>query len=110
VLASALAVFAHAGQPAAKTPPRNIYGVHLLVSGARGRDLEQLRWARHLVGRWGHAKTLFADISAATNGPRESWKEFVEACYRLEMIPVIRLVGVWHNKGWREDESDRPGD
>lgn len=91
-------------------PPRNIYGVHLLVDSPQGRGGDQLRWARHLVGRWGHVKTLFMDITAATQGPRRSWQEFVQTCYDMELVPVVRLAGAYRGSGWVKPQPDAPGD
>ena len=48
-----------------------------------------------LVGRWGHA-TLFMG-STPTQGPAKGWVEYVNACYKLELIPVPRLAGRMEN-------------
>lgn len=100
-------------RPAARpAPPRNIFGVHLLVDDL-DRGESQLQWSRYLVGRWGHVKTMFADITAETTGPKKSWVRFVERCYELELVPLIRLAGVYDGKtlnGWIKPEADAPGD
>lgn len=88
----------------------NFYGAHLLIQGAAGRDLEQLRWARHLVGRWGYAKTLFHPITADTPGPKPGWVEYVTQCHKLELIPVIRLGGPYQEGRWVKPAADAPGD
>jgi len=53
--------------------PNNFYGAHLLVDdglpGTKGYN--HLRWARHLVGRWGYAKTLVMGIDKNTRGPAQ---------------------------------------
>jgi hypothetical protein len=90
--------------------PHNFYGAHLLVDSASGKAGEQLRWARHLVGRWGHAKTLFMGIDARTQEPAKGWVEYVNACYKLELIPVLRLAGRMENGIWVKPQADAPGD
>lgn len=92
--------------------PNNIYGAHLLVeSGAPGtRGHKHLRWARHLVGRWGYAKTLFGEIDKNIAGPKQGWVDYVNACYELELIPFLRLAGWYRGDGWIKPEADSPGD
>jgi hypothetical protein len=109
-LAPPLAYAADSRPSGLTLPPRNIYGVHLLVDHASGRGLEQLRWARHLVGRWGHIKTLFMNITADTPAPQPHWIDFVRTCYDMELVPVIRLAGVHRGDHWLKPEPDRPGD
>lgn len=89
--------------------PNNFYGAHLLVGGGTGRDEAHLRWARHLVGRWGYAKTLFSDIDAGTKGPRKSWVEYVQKCYQLELIPFLRLGGHMREGQWVAPAKDADG-
>ncbi len=92
--------------------PNNFYGAHLLVDdglvGTRGYT--QLQWVRHLVGRWGYAKTLFAGIDRHMHEPPRGWIDYVQACYKLELIPVLRLGGHWREGGWVAPEPDGPGD
>lgn len=92
--------------------PNNLYGAHLLVGdGAPGsKGDKHLRWARHLVGRWGYAKTLLADIDKNTARPPKGWVDYVNRCYQLELIPVLRLGGHYGAGGWRKPEADAPGD
>ena len=92
--------------------PHNIYGAHLLVNdGQRGsRGDKHLRWARHLVGRWGFAKTLFGGIDKKTKGPAQPWIDYVNRCYELELIPFVRLGGHYKGNYWLKPEADEPGD
>ncbi|MDM8006953.1 MAG: carboxypeptidase regulatory-like domain-containing protein [Phycisphaerae bacterium] len=92
--------------------PNNFYGAHLLVGdGANGtKGDKHLRWARYLVGRWGYAKTLLADIDKNTRQPPQGWIDYVNKCYQLELIPVLRLGGHYGGGGWRKPEADAPGD
>lgn len=88
--------------------PHNYFGAHLLVSNGKPgtRGDKHLRWARHLVGRWGFAKTLFANIDKNMKVPQEGWTDYIERCYELELIPFIRLGGRWENNGWVKPEPD----
>lgn len=90
--------------------PHNWYGAHLLVDSGTGTGEKHLRWARHLVGRWGHAKTLLMNIDRKTRGPQPGWVKYVETCYRLELIPVLRLGGRMRDGQWLKPEADAPGD
>ncbi|HPD29526.1 MAG TPA: carboxypeptidase regulatory-like domain-containing protein [Phycisphaerae bacterium] len=117
LLGTVLALAAHAAE---KVPlpessyalPNNFYGAHLLVGdGADGtKGDKHLRWARFLVGRWGYAKTLLADIDKNTKQPPQGWIDYVNKCYQLELIPVLRLGGHYGGGGWRKPEADSPGD
>lgn len=88
--------------------PRNIYGAHLLVDNTGSRGMANLKWARFLVGKYGYAKTLMADITKDTQGPKPGWVDWVNECYKMDMIPVCRLGGVYNN-GWIKPEADPDG-
>lgn len=90
--------------------PNNYFGVHLLIDNVTGRNAQQLRWARHLVGRWGYAKTLFMNIDRNTRGADKGWIDYVEMCYKLELIPVIRLAGRMDKGAWVKPQADATGD
>ena len=117
IFAGLAAKTAH-GEPNAHPPgssytmPHNYFGAHLLVNdGADGtRGDKHLRWARHLVGRWGHAKTLIADIDKNKRGPWQGWVDYINKCYELELIPFMRLGGQYRGDGWIKPEADAPGD
>lgn len=94
----------------AATPLRNIFGAHLLIDRADENGMAQLRWAQRLVGRWGHIKTMFWPITTETKGPEPHWREFVAACYKLELVPLIRLAGRRDVSRWVEPQADKPGD
>ena len=92
--------------------PHNFFGVHLLVGdgGPGTRGDTHLGWARHLVGRWGHAKTLMMGITRRTRGPTSGWVDYVDRCYALELIPFCRLAGVHKDGQWVKPAADGPGD
>lgn len=96
------------GGPAAADVPRNIYGAHLLVDNTGSRGIANLKWARYLVGKYGYAKTLMADITKDTRGPKSGWVDWVNECYLMDMIPVCRLGGIYRG-GWIKPEADPDG-
>lgn len=92
--------------------PNNYFGAHLLVGDGKpgSRGYRHLRWARHLVGRWGYAKTLFMNVDRQTQRPEPGWVDYINTCYQLELIPLIRLGGRMKNGQWLPPEPDAPGD
>lgn len=94
--------------PASCEIPRNIYGAHLLSDNTGTRGMANLKWARYLVGKYGYAKTLMADITCDTRGAKPGWIDWVNECYRMDMIPVCRLAGV-HRNGWIKPQADPDG-
>jgi hypothetical protein len=92
--------------------PRNIYGAHLLVDDAGTRGATQLKWARNLVGKYGYVKTLMLGITKDTQGPADGWVDWVNECYKLDLVPVCRLAGVYSDvvDGWVKPEAEKtPG-
>jgi hypothetical protein len=53
---------------------------------------------------------MFTGITADTPGPRDGWVNYVNKCYELEMVPFLRLAGVWAGNQWLKPEADAPGD
>jgi len=98
-------------EKSAYAAPHNCYGAHLLVNDGKpgSRGDKNLRWARYLVGRWGFAKTLFGGIDKNTKGPNQAWIDYVNRCYELELIPLVRLAGHYKGKYWLKPEADEPG-
>ena len=100
-----------AGTCAAQPPgtPNNPFGAHLIIDSLDERGRNQLSWARHLVGRHGYIKTFFYNIDRNTKGAPQGWKDFVRECYRLELIPVVRLGGVMKDGVWQKPYRDPDG-
>ncbi|MFQ6097190.1 MAG: hypothetical protein ACE5O2_05625, partial [Armatimonadota bacterium] len=87
----------------------NPYGVHLLV--VPPQDIEtQVTWAHSLVGDGGHVKCFFTGITAQTAGPRPEWVALLNAIYARNMIPLIRLAGVYRDGQWIKPKADARGD
>ncbi|MCC6485159.1 MAG: carboxypeptidase regulatory-like domain-containing protein [Armatimonadetes bacterium] len=89
----------------------NFFGAHLVCDTPDAYGKAQLQWARQLNGKGSYLKTLFGGITRGTKGAPGNWKEFVSAIYQMDMIPVIRLAGVYDGaKGyWLKPESDADG-
>lgn len=104
---AAAAAFAIGG-PVSCDVPRNIYGAHLLVDNTGPRGIANLKWARYLVGRYGYAKTLMGDITRETRGAKAGWVDWVNECYKMDLIPICRLAGVFSG-GWVKPEADADG-
>lgn len=109
-LAAVLTALA-AGTCAAQPPgmPNNPFGAHLIIDNLDERGRNQLSWARHLVGRHGYIKTFFFNIDRNTKGAPQGWRDFVRECYRLELIPVVRLGGVMKDGSWQKPYRDPDG-
>lgn len=91
--------------------PRNIYGAHLLTANTGTRGLNHLKWARSLVGKYGYVKTLMMGVTSETQAPSPGWVDWVNQCYKMDMIPVCRLAGVYSNDidGWVKPQPDADG-
>jgi len=92
-------------------PPRNILGAHLLTANTGQRGVSHLKWARSLVGRYGYVKTLMMGITKDAQGPQPGWVDWVNACYKMDLIPVCRLAGVYSDAidGWVKPEAEADG-
>ncbi len=108
----ALAIAAALAPSCAAQPPgtpNNPYGTHLIIDDLGERGRANLSWTRQLVGRHGYVKSFFFGITEQTKGSPQNWRDFVSECYRLEMIPVIRLGGVMRDGSWQEPYKDTDG-
>ncbi len=89
------------------------YGIHTLVQDIM--DLPhinaQLDWARALGGPGSYVKELLYPITPATAGPQQSWIDFVSAAYARDLIPVLRLQGVYSPEAvhWEKPPVDKDG-
>lgn len=89
------------------------YGIHTLVQDIM--DLPhinaQLDWARALGGPGSYVKELLYPITPSTQGPQQSWTDFVTAAYARDLIPVLRLQGVYNPKAtrWEKPPVDKNG-
>ena len=90
----------------------NPYGVHTYVQDmCLDRYIDfQLDKALGLVGPGGHVKQLLYPVTNTTTGPRQCWVEFVDGAYDRELVPVVRIQGVWGGSCWIKPQADAPGD
>jgi len=87
----------------------NFFGVHFLPMSSN-RIKSQVTLARTLVGEGGYAKCCFFGITRDTQGAKPEWRQLIDEIYRAEMIPLIRLGGVYAGKMWLAPQPDAPGD
>ncbi|MBN2658991.1 MAG: hypothetical protein JXR86_18195 [Spirochaetales bacterium] len=73
---------------------KNFFGIHTMTESADNLD-EQLDWAHEMVGDGGYIKQMFYNISKTTDSPTSFWINFINGVYERNMIPVIRLSGVF---------------
>lgn len=107
LLCALLLIGITAGQGSCQLP-RNIYGAHLLVDNTGETGTANLKWARFLVGKYGFAKTLMGGIDKTIDGPKPGWIDWVNACYKMDLVPVCRLAGHYRD-GWIKPEADADG-
>lgn len=91
-------------------PVNNPYGAHLVDVQYNKWIDEQLDWIRHLVGPRGYVKFCLFQIDKNTQGVTDARKQLVEEIYKRDLIPIVRLGGVWQPGGWLKPEADAPGD
>jgi uncharacterized repeat protein (TIGR01451 family) len=98
--------------PSATWTYDNPYGIHTYV-----QDLcldqyigFQLDRALDLVGPGGHVKQLLYPVTDTTTGPRQCWVEFVNSAYDRELVPIVRIQGVWGGSCWVKPQADAAGD
>jgi DNA-binding beta-propeller fold protein YncE len=99
--------------PAAGHTAHNPYGAHTFV-----QDLclpqfidFQLDQALALVGSGGYVTQLFYRITPQTTGPDPCAVYFVNAAYDRNLVPILRLQGVWNPAGfWEKPDPGPTGD
>jgi sugar lactone lactonase YvrE len=99
--------------PAAGHTAHNPYGAHTFV-----QDLclpafidFQLDQALALAGSGGYVTQLFYRITPATTGPDPCAVDFVNAAYDRNLVPILRLQGVWNPAGfWEKPDPGPSGD
>jgi len=97
--------------PAAGHTAHNPYGVHTFVQDLCLPEFIdfQLDQALELVGSGGYVTQLFYRITTATNGPDPCAVYFVNAAYDRNLVPILRLQGVWNPVGFWEKPDPGPG-
>ncbi len=99
--------------PAAGHTAHNPYGAHTFVQDLCLREFIdfQLDQALALVGSGGYVTQLFYRITPATTGPDPCAVYFVNAAYDRNLVPILRLQGVWNPAGfWQKPNPGPSGD
>lgn len=96
--------------PARAQAPNNIYGAHTFLQDQMSPALisKHLDWVRTLTGPGGYVKQLIYPIYPGT-AASDSWKQFVQACYDRDLIPVLRLATYGDGGNWAKPPADSPG-
>jgi len=97
--------------PSAGHTAHNPYGIHTLVQDFCDEgfvDL-QLDHSLALAGSGGHVTQMFYSITEDTIGPEPCAVYFVNAAYDRNLIPILRLQGVWIPDGGGAWERPNPG-
>jgi uncharacterized repeat protein (TIGR01451 family) len=97
--------------PAAGHTAHNPYGAHTFVQDLCLPEFVdfQLDQALELVGSGGYVTQLFYRITPATSGPDPCAVYFVNAAYDRNLVPILRLQGVWNPVGFWEKPDPGPG-
>ena len=99
--------------PAAGHTAHNPYGVHTFVQDFCLPEFIdfQLDQALALVGSGGYVTQLFYRITPETAGPDPCAVYFVNAAYDRNLVPILRLQGVWNPVGfWQKPDPGVKGD
>lgn len=99
--------------PAAGHTAHNPYGAHTFVQDLCQPEFIdfQLDQALELVGSGGYVTQLFYRITPATSGPDPCAVHFVNAAYDRNLVPILRLQGVWNPAGfWQKPDPGSRGD
>ena len=87
----------------------NFFGIHTMINNNDNID-QHLDWAHNLVGDGGYIKQMFSGITKDTKGPSSNWVDILKGIYKRNMIPIIRVSGVYTGEYWLKPEATAPGD
>lgn len=87
----------------------NFFGIHTMIFHESDVD-QHLDWAHHLVGDGGYIKQLFGPVTRFTKEPSEDFIRILNGIYKRNMIPVIRIAGVFVGDYWLKPEATGPCD
>ena len=96
--------------PAAGHTKHNPYGTHTFVQDLCLTEFIdfQLDQALELVGSGGYVTQLFYRITPTTSEPDPCAVYFVNAAYDRNLVPILRLQGVWNPVGFWEKPAPGP--
>ena len=87
----------------------NYFGIHTMIFHEDNID-QHLDWAHHLVGDGGYIKQLFGPFTKETQGPSEDFIGILTGCYKRNLIPIIRICGIFMGEYWLKPEATAPRD
>jgi len=96
--------------PASGHTAHNPHGVHTFVQDLCQPEFIdfQLDQALELVGSGGYVTQLFYRITPTTSAPDPCAVYFVNAAYDRNLVPILRLQGVWNPVGFWEKPDPGP--
>ncbi len=80
----------------------NRFGIGLVSPG----NATQWDLAKELAGDGGFVLLLFPGVKKGAAGPKQAWKDAVQAAYARNLIPVVRLGPPWGEMQIRNDSDD----
>lgn len=87
----------------------NFFGIHSMIYPA-DNIAQHLDWAKHLVGEGGYIKERFEPITKNTKGPSSHWVKVLKEIYKRNLIPVIRVAGIYDAGIWQKPEATGKND
>ena len=87
----------------------NFFGIHTMIFQSSNID-QHLDWAHHLVGDGGYIKQLFGPVTRETQGPDENFIKILEGVYKRNLIPIIRICGIFKGEYWLKPDATGPRD
>jgi hypothetical protein len=93
------------------TVPRgNFVGMHtMLTTNDVGANTDKhLKWVKALSGPGGWVKQTFAGFDRNKKDPTKFEWEFVKKCYDMELLPIIRVSGIYKDDltGWLKPDTN----
>jgi uncharacterized repeat protein (TIGR01451 family) len=98
--------------PSAGHTERNVHGIHTFVQDFCDYDFVELHLdqALELVGSGGYVTQMFYSIDSQTPGPDPCAVHFVNCAYDRNLIPILRLQGIFDDGTWRKPDPGPKGD
>jgi hypothetical protein len=97
--------------PSAGHSEGNPYGIHTFVQDFCDFDFVELHLdqALELAGSGGYVTQMFYSISADTAGPDPCAVHFINSAYDRNLIPILRLQGVFGDGIWKKPDPGPGG-
>jgi uncharacterized repeat protein (TIGR01451 family) len=98
--------------PSAGHTENNPYGIHTFVQDFCEFDFVELHLdqALELVGSGGYVTQMFYSIYPETAGPDPCAAHFVNCAYDRNLLPILRLQGIFDDGVWQKPDPGPAGD